>query len=121
MNLKYSYNELKDLFKIAKTKEEQDFYMALANLKLQKEQKKGTLMVYLKVAYQLLHIGATFLFYLDEFLNKIICKNSVVKNMYNKFIIHWYIFLFLYNIIIRTKHILKLVVNVYVWRKLWVN
>ncbi|XZL50566.1 hypothetical protein ACSXBO_15975 (plasmid) [Clostridium perfringens] len=38
--LKYSYNELKELFKMAKTKEEQDFYMALANLKLKKEQKK---------------------------------------------------------------------------------
>ena len=48
-------------------------------------------------------------------------NEKVVKNMYNKFIIHWYIFLFLYNIIIRTKHIVKLVVNVYVWRKLWVN
>ncbi|ELC8423357.1 hypothetical protein G6Z12_13565 [Clostridium perfringens] len=38
--LKYSYDELQDLFKMAKTKEEQDFYMALSNLKLQKEQKK---------------------------------------------------------------------------------
>lgn len=38
--LKYSYDELQYLFKIAKTKEKQDFYMALANLKLQKEQKK---------------------------------------------------------------------------------
>ena len=38
--LKYSYDELQDLFKMAKNKEEQDFYMALSNLKLQKEQKK---------------------------------------------------------------------------------
>ncbi|HAT4126585.1 hypothetical protein ACSXCO_15020 (plasmid) [Clostridium perfringens] len=38
--LKYEYNELQELFKMAKTKDEQDFYMALANLKLQKEQRK---------------------------------------------------------------------------------
>lgn len=37
---KYEYNELNELFKMAKTKEEQDFYMALCNFKLQKEQKK---------------------------------------------------------------------------------
>ncbi|MDU1412600.1 MAG: hypothetical protein E6929_07260 [Clostridium sp.] len=36
----YSYSELKDLFKKAKTKEEQDFYMTLSNLVLQKEQAK---------------------------------------------------------------------------------
>ncbi|MDQ0151058.1 hypothetical protein ACFO6R_13930 [Eubacterium multiforme] len=36
----YSYSELKDLFKNAKTKEEQDFYMTLSNLVLQKEQEK---------------------------------------------------------------------------------
>lgn len=36
----YSYSELKDLFKKAKTKEEQDFYMTLSNLVLQKEQEK---------------------------------------------------------------------------------
>ncbi|EDT15753.1 hypothetical protein [Clostridium perfringens] len=38
--LSYSYNQLKELFKKSKTKDEQDFYMALANLVLQKEQKK---------------------------------------------------------------------------------
>ncbi len=36
----YSYSELKNLFKKAKTKEEQDFYMTLSNLVLQKEQEK---------------------------------------------------------------------------------
>lgn len=39
--LKYSYSQLKDLFKNSKTKEEQDFYMTLSNLVLQKEQAKG--------------------------------------------------------------------------------
>ena len=34
----YSYSDLKELFKTAKTKDEQDFYMKLANLVLQKEQ-----------------------------------------------------------------------------------
>ena len=38
--IKYSYNQWKDLFKKAKTKEEQDFYMTLSNLVLQKEQAK---------------------------------------------------------------------------------
>ncbi|MDO5040024.1 hypothetical protein [Clostridium sp.] len=38
--LKYEYNGLKELFKMAKTKDEQDFYMALCNLKLQKEQRR---------------------------------------------------------------------------------
>ncbi|EPY2304559.1 hypothetical protein ACXATD_000169 [Clostridium sporogenes] len=38
--INYSYNELKELFKNAKTKEEQDFYMTLSNLVLQKEQVK---------------------------------------------------------------------------------
>lgn len=38
--LNYSYSQLKEMFKNAKTKDEQDFYMALANLVLQKEQKK---------------------------------------------------------------------------------
>ncbi|GAA0783089.1 hypothetical protein [Hathewaya limosa] len=38
--LSYSYSELKALFKNAKTKEEQDFYMILSNLVLQKEQAK---------------------------------------------------------------------------------
>ena len=36
--LKYEYIGL--LFKMAKTKDEQDFYMALCNLKLKKEQRK---------------------------------------------------------------------------------
>lgn len=38
--INYSYSELKALFKNAKTKEEKDFYMALSNLVLQKEQAK---------------------------------------------------------------------------------
>ncbi|ACA54318.1 hypothetical protein [Clostridium botulinum] len=38
--INYSYSELKELFKNAKTKEEQDFYMTLSNLVLQKEQAK---------------------------------------------------------------------------------
>ncbi|MBE6043165.1 MAG: hypothetical protein E7216_02780 [Clostridium thermopalmarium] len=38
--LKYSYYDLKELFKKAKTKEEQDFYIALLDLILQKEQEK---------------------------------------------------------------------------------
>ncbi|KHD36238.1 hypothetical protein NL50_10750 [Clostridium acetobutylicum] len=38
--LRYSYWELKELFKKAKTKEEQDFYMMLSDIVLQKEQKK---------------------------------------------------------------------------------
>lgn len=38
--LKYSYKELKELFKISKTKEEQDFYMTLSNIVLQREQEK---------------------------------------------------------------------------------
>lgn len=38
--LNYSYSQIKDLFKKAKTKDEQDFYMTLSNLVLQKEQAK---------------------------------------------------------------------------------
>ncbi|AGF57480.1 hypothetical protein [Clostridium saccharoperbutylacetonicum] len=38
--LKYSYSELKELFDNAKTKEEQDFYMNMANLVLQREQRR---------------------------------------------------------------------------------
>ncbi|MBN3416137.1 hypothetical protein FDA95_11600 [Clostridium botulinum] len=38
--LKYSYYDLKELFKKAKTKEEQDFYITLSEMVLQKEQKK---------------------------------------------------------------------------------
>lgn len=38
--INYSYSKLKELFKNAKTKEEQDFYMTLSNLVLQKEQAK---------------------------------------------------------------------------------
>ncbi|RMD04174.1 hypothetical protein D9O40_02780 [Clostridium autoethanogenum] len=38
--LKYSYWDLKELFKNAKTKEEQDFYITLSNLVLQKEQRR---------------------------------------------------------------------------------
>ena len=35
---KYSYTELKQLFKEAKTKDEQDFYITLADMLLQKKQ-----------------------------------------------------------------------------------
>lgn len=38
--LNYSYDQLQELFKQSKTKDEQDFYMSLANLVLQREQKK---------------------------------------------------------------------------------
>lgn len=38
--LKYSYYDLKELFKKAKTKEEQDFYIILSEMVLQKEQNK---------------------------------------------------------------------------------
>ena len=38
--MSYSYSQLKALFKNAKTKEEQDFYMTLSNMVLQKQQKK---------------------------------------------------------------------------------
>lgn len=37
---RYSYSQLKELFKNAKTKDEQDFYMALSNIMLQKQQAK---------------------------------------------------------------------------------
>ncbi len=37
---KYSYSELKDLFKNAKTKDEQDFYIMLSNFLLQERQRK---------------------------------------------------------------------------------
>ncbi|MEL7597538.1 MAG: hypothetical protein AAGU01_04970 [Clostridiaceae bacterium] len=38
--LQYSYKDLKELFKKAKTKEEQDFYITLSNMVLQKEQER---------------------------------------------------------------------------------
>lgn len=38
--LKYSYRDLKKLFKKSRTKEEQDFYATLSDLVLQREQKK---------------------------------------------------------------------------------
>ncbi len=38
--LKYSYYYLEELFKKAKTKEEQDFYITLSEMVLQKEQKR---------------------------------------------------------------------------------
>lgn len=38
--LQYSYTDLKELFKKAKTKEEQDFYIALSEIVLQKEQER---------------------------------------------------------------------------------
>lgn len=38
--LNYSYNDLIKLFKNAKTKEEQDFYVTLSNIVLQREAKK---------------------------------------------------------------------------------
>lgn len=37
--LNYSYKDLKELFKNAKTREEQDFYILLSDIVLQKEQK----------------------------------------------------------------------------------
>ncbi|MCB2287595.1 hypothetical protein LGK99_10950 [Clostridium algidicarnis] len=36
----YSYSQLKELFRNAKTKEEQDFYITLANMVIQREQEK---------------------------------------------------------------------------------
>lgn len=36
----YSYSQIKDLFKKAKSKEEKDFYMTLANMILQREQAR---------------------------------------------------------------------------------
>mgnify|MGYP001195369313 CR=1 FL=1 len=38
--LNYSYNDLMDLFRKAKCKEEQDFYATLSNLVLQREAEK---------------------------------------------------------------------------------
>ena len=38
--LNYSYCDLMDLFRKAKTKEEQDFYVMLSNLVLKREAKK---------------------------------------------------------------------------------
>jgi hypothetical protein len=38
--LNYSYNDLMDLFRKAKSKEEQDFYVMLSNLVLQREAEK---------------------------------------------------------------------------------
>ncbi|MFW2490266.1 hypothetical protein ACN077_17130 [Clostridium chromiireducens] len=38
--LKYSYADLKELFKKAKTKDEQDFYIALSEIVLQREQER---------------------------------------------------------------------------------
>lgn len=38
--LKYSYKDLEESFKKAKTKEEQDFYIALSDIVLQKEQER---------------------------------------------------------------------------------
>lgn len=38
--INYLYSQLKELFKNSKTKGEQDFYMTLSNLVLQKEQAK---------------------------------------------------------------------------------
>lgn len=38
--LNYSYSDLMDLFKKAKTKEEQDFYVMLSNLVLKREAQK---------------------------------------------------------------------------------
>lgn len=38
--LKYSYEDLKELFKKAKTKEENDFYISLSDLVLQREQER---------------------------------------------------------------------------------
>ena len=38
--LSQSYSQLKNLFKTAKSKEEQDFYIMLSNMVLQREQEK---------------------------------------------------------------------------------
>jgi hypothetical protein len=38
--LNCSYSQLKNLFKMAKSKEEQDFYIMLSNMVLQREQEK---------------------------------------------------------------------------------
>lgn len=38
--IKYSYSDLKELFKNAKTKEEQEFYMILCNFVLEREGSK---------------------------------------------------------------------------------
>ncbi|WP_252224710.1 MULTISPECIES: hypothetical protein [unclassified Clostridium] len=38
--LKYSYKDLNELFRSAKTKEEQDFYNTLADMFLQKQQER---------------------------------------------------------------------------------
>lgn len=38
--LSYDYEDLLGLFKKSQTKEEKDFYMSLANLVLQREQRK---------------------------------------------------------------------------------
>jgi len=38
--LRYSYKDLEESFKKAKTKEEQDFYIALSDIVLQKEQER---------------------------------------------------------------------------------
>lgn len=38
--MQYSYSQLKDLFRQAKSKEEKDFYITLSNFVLQKEQEK---------------------------------------------------------------------------------
>ena len=38
--LSKSYSQLKDLFKKAKSKQEQDFYIMLSNMVLQREQEK---------------------------------------------------------------------------------
>ncbi|EJT5915418.1 TPA: hypothetical protein K8N17_003002 [Clostridium perfringens] len=65
--LKYEYNELQELFKMAKTKDEQDFYMALANLKLQKEQRK--------VIGNYIEIGKT----LNEILNWVKSEENRLK------------------------------------------
>ena len=40
INKKYSYSQVQKLLKEAKTKDEQDFYMALSNIVLQKQQSK---------------------------------------------------------------------------------
>jgi len=40
MFLNCTYSQLKDLFKKAKSKEEQDFYIMLSNMVLQREQEK---------------------------------------------------------------------------------
>ena len=52
---KYSYTELKQLFKESKTKDEQDFYITLADMLLQKNKKIQKACGY--IFHHKLHLG----------------------------------------------------------------